>query len=175
MTKPTVAWNGLMFDLTAAANNPVLNEGTNPATAAMRGRGQGCRADFRNPHAQRLLARDNLGGRCILGLVSRFCLQLPTGAGGGNFFIASPGVAYANECFSTCSRGEFSVTAVVPEPATLASLGIASAAFGWLRRRACKRARHTDFSAQVPLASRSIAAHDDVGIVADEIEGITPC
>jgi len=35
-------------------------------------------------------------------------------------------------------------------------------------------ARRRD-AAQFPLASESIAAHDDVGIVADEIEGITPC
>jgi hypothetical protein len=28
---------------------------------------------------------------------------------------------------------------------------------------------------QFPLASTGIAAHDDDGIVADEIEGITPC
>ena len=133
-----VTWNGLTFDLTGSANTPVFNGGTvlqlplcgatsvNAALTFGILTGSGCSPviDWRV---------DAITSSSVL-----FAFDWSTGQGGGNFFIASPGVAYDNTCFSTCSRGDFSVTARVPEPATLALLGIGIAGIGLSRRRGAR-------------------------------------
>jgi hypothetical protein len=135
-----VTWNGLTFDLTGSANSPVFNSG--------------------NTLQLPLCGATTVGAALTFGILTNsgcsptpairwevdaftpssvgFFFNWPTGPDGGNFFIGHSGVAYDNACGDVCSRGDFSVTAVVPEPATLALLGIGIAGIGLSRRRSVR-------------------------------------
>jgi len=102
-----VMWDGVTFDLTGAANTPVFNSGTTLQLPLCGATTVGAALTFGILMHSACSPAINWQVDAFTPSSASFIFNWPTGPDGGNFFIASSGVAYDNTCGNVCSRGRF--------------------------------------------------------------------